>query len=130
MEMENALKEFIKHVGSNINNVKCATIMWSSCWSREVSLIANLFENHNTAQFDAFLKKLDFNYNAGYGGQELYGIIWYKDGTWSTRGEYDGSEWWEYHKCPPIEYHGIITPEPESDEFTHWDGDESDRISY
>jgi hypothetical protein len=24
------------------------------------------------------------------------------DGTWSERGEYDGSEWWNYQKCPDI----------------------------
>jgi hypothetical protein len=126
MAKENALKEFINHVGNNINNVKCATIMRTNCWTHECTHIVNLFENHNTEQFDSFLKKLDFEYDAGYGGQELFGIIWFKDGTWSTRGEYDGSEWWEYHKCPSIEYHGILTPEPESDEFTYWDGDITD----
>lgn len=126
MAKENALKEFINHVGNNINNVKCATIMRTNCWTHECTHIVNLFENHNTEQFDSFLKKLDFEYDAGYGGQELFGIIWFKDGTWSTRGEYDGSEWWEHHKCPTIEYHGILTPEPESDEFTYWDGDITD----
>ena len=39
---------------------------------------------------------------SGYGGQELFGTIWYEDGTWSDRGEYDGSEWWNYNKCPDI----------------------------
>ena len=38
----------------------------------------------------------DLIYSAGYGGQELYGFILFKDGTWLERGEYDGSEWWEY----------------------------------
>jgi len=51
---------------------------------------------------DIFLTNIDFEYDSGYGGQEVYGIIWYKDGTWSTRGEYDGSEWWEYHILPEI----------------------------
>ena len=46
------------------------------------------------------LPLLDFDYDNGYGGQELHGIIWYTDGTWSDRGEYDGSEWWEHHVCP------------------------------
>jgi len=41
-------------------------------------------------------------YDSGYGGQEVFGTIWYVDGTWSDRGEYDGSEWYEYHKCPDI----------------------------
>lgn len=51
---------------------------------------------------DAFLKDIDFEYNNGYGGQELYGTIWFEDGTYADRGEYDGSEWWEYHKTPEI----------------------------
>ena len=43
---------------------------------------------------------LDFDYDNGYGGQNLFGCIWYGDGTWSHREEYDGSEWWQYMKCP------------------------------
>lgn len=39
-------------------------------------------------------------YDNGYGGQELYGVITFTDGTWLSRGEYDGSEWWEYNKLP------------------------------
>ena len=46
------------------------------------------------------LPKLNFEYDAGYGGQELFGYIWYSDGTWSERGEYDGSEWWQHQCCP------------------------------
>jgi len=42
------------------------------------------------------LPLLDFEYDSGYGTQELDGYIWYADGTWSVRGEYDGSEWWEH----------------------------------
>jgi hypothetical protein len=51
---------------------------------------------------ELFLSNLEFEYDNGYGGQFLYGIIWYKDGTWSDRGEYDGSEWYEYHIVPEI----------------------------
>ena len=42
------------------------------------------------------LPLLDFEYDSGYGIQQLDGYIWYADGTWSVRGEYDGSEWWEH----------------------------------
>lgn len=38
--------------------------------------------------------------DSGYGAQELFGYIWYNDGTWSERAEYDGAEWWE-HKIAP-----------------------------
>jgi hypothetical protein len=38
------------------------------------------------------LPQLDFEYYS-YGGQYIHGNIWYTDGTWSERGEYDGLEW-------------------------------------
>lgn len=37
-------------------------------------------------------------YDDGYGGQEVAGdlVIVFSDGQKMWRGEYDGSEWWEY----------------------------------
>ena len=49
------------------------------------------------------LPQLDFEYDDGYGHQQLFGYVWYKDGTWSQRGEYDGSEWWEYMARPTLD---------------------------
>lgn len=34
------------------------------------------------------------DYNNGYGSQELFGVIAFKDGSWLERYEYDGSEKW------------------------------------
>lgn len=42
-------------------------------------------------------------FDSSYGSQELYGTIWYTDGTWSIRGEYDGSEWWEHVTKPEFD---------------------------
>ena len=40
-------------------------------------------------------------YDNGYGGAEVHLIyIIFKDKSWLQRGEYDGSEWWDYMKCP------------------------------
>jgi len=50
--------------------------------------------------FSSVITDLDFEYDNGYGGQEIYGYIWYSDGTWSERKEYDGSEEWAHKKCP------------------------------
>lgn len=50
----------------------------------------------------AIKKFLNVKYDNGYGGQELFGTIWYADGTWSSREEYDGSEWWRHNKCPKL----------------------------
>jgi len=57
---------------------------------------------HTDEELDQFIEKLDFNYDEGYGSQELEGTVWLKNGTWLTRGEYDGSEWWDLHSLPDI----------------------------
>ena len=43
------------------------------------------------------------NYDDDYGIQQLFGEIVFKDGSWLSRGEYDGSEWWRLNKCPSEE---------------------------
>lgn len=48
-----------------------------------------------------FLETLQsINYYSGYGIQELYGTIVFKDNSWLERGEYDGSEWWQRCQTP------------------------------
>lgn len=85
----NAKEELIQHIAD-----------------REVELVRIVFEtDYNTfdeieGSLDEVLAQLDFEYYSGFGGQELYGYIWYTDGTWSERGEYDGSEWWDHKKRP------------------------------
>lgn len=90
----NAKEEFLKHIGNK--QVLCVKI--SDCDNSKF----NLKVGYSAYDFDKFLDQLDYEYDNGFGGQELYGVIWYKDGTWSERGEYDGSEWWEYKSCPVI----------------------------
>ena len=94
----NAKDEFIKHTESRV--VKCARV----CLKDEEEII--LLENYSIVEYDEFLSKLNFEYYNGFGGQELFGTIWYRTtGEWSSRGEYDGSEWWEFCKCPPVPKH-------------------------
>lgn len=57
---------------------------------------------YSKEDYENFLKFLDREYNSGYGGQELYGIIFCEDNVWMERGEYDGSEWWEIHQYPNL----------------------------
>ena len=83
----NAKEELLKHIGD-----------------REVKYVVVFFRRNKSIQgtLDEVLPRLDFKYDSGYGSQELEGTIWYSDGTWSERGEYDGSEWWEHRECPPL----------------------------
>ena len=77
----------------------------------ELVIDAQLVRGFTKAEYDAFIKKLDVEYDDGYGGQELFGTIWLKDGSWMDRGEYDGSEWWNHQVVPeiPNELKRVIT---------------------
>jgi hypothetical protein len=104
--MKNALEELADHIKDIKNRtIKCATISndeASYIITKDLKPNINLKVNHTEEELQSFLSELNFSYDNGYGGQELFGIIWYTDGTWSERGEYDGSEWWEHHVCPKI----------------------------
>ncbi|EMI5828493.1 TPA: hypothetical protein ACH1LG_004738 [Salmonella enterica] len=55
----------------------------------------------HSCTWDEFQTIADFEYDSGYGGQEVVSDIEivFNDGQSMHRGEYDGSEWWEY-SCP------------------------------
>lgn len=97
--MSNAKLEFLKHIDGRA--VKCAKI-YGDEYSYGNVPTAILKVGHSQSEFEDFIGCLEFEYDSGYGGQELFGHIWYQDGTWSGRGEYDGSEWWEHNVCPTI----------------------------
>lgn len=58
--------------------------------------------NHTPIDLENFLKAIDIEYDNGFGGQTLFGVIWLTNEIWLTRGEYDGSEWWEGYKYPQL----------------------------
>ena len=50
---------------------------------------------------ELFLKLADVNYDSGYGGQEIaQDLLVVGEDWWLERGEYDGSEWWEFKTVP------------------------------
>ena len=100
MRKINAYDEFIQHVQECGKVIKCVDIT-TDPYLKTAEVIA-LRENYDLDALVKFLEELDFEYDRGYGDQELFGTIWYTDGTWSERGEYDGSEWWEYKQVPEI----------------------------
>ena len=91
------LKAFWAAIGQSRETIEFMVIFLEEGYDNN-KILVNSPEGHMTI---ADLQRLDIEYNSGFGGQELFGIIKFKDGTWATRGEYDGSEWWEYNK-PPI----------------------------
>ena len=100
--MSNAKKE-LEQLLQGKAKVKCAKITKGYQYDDEDQCPEYVLKiNHSEQDFNVFLKSLDFEYDSGYGGQELYGTVWLEDGTWCTRGEYDGSEWWEHNVLPAI----------------------------
>ena len=91
----NARQEFIDAV-KNYAKIKCAVIYTEKQDAKILKV------GYSAKEYDEFLDKLDFEYDSGYGGQNLFGHIWLEDNTWLSRGEYDGSEWWEYNAVPEI----------------------------
>lgn len=52
---------------------------------------------------EAFQLIANKTYYTGYGGQEVDGtLVIVGDDWWLERGEYDGSEWWEFKTRPTI----------------------------
>jgi len=107
IDMANAKKELLGMLERVGGVIKCATIRRGQhYWHDEETqnmLDKNLKEGYTPAEYEEFLDRLDFEYDSGYGGQELFGTVWLiEEGAWLERGEYDGSEWWEYRKCPQI----------------------------
>jgi len=99
--MRNAKSEFLNHI--NGFKVKCAVVEFFDLKVEpEHTVYAELGCAYTQEEYDRFLEEIDREYNDGYGSQELYGTIWYEDGTWSERGEYDGSEWWSHVFHPEI----------------------------
>lgn len=100
--MANCRKDFLDEVQGE--EVLCAIIYHGDPeWIEDAADTAALLKKgYSPEDFADFLNKIGYNYDSGFGGQEVFGTIWYRDGTWSERGEYDGSEWWVHKVCPDI----------------------------
>ena len=63
----------------------------------DIAFIGSEISGH-CCSWEQFEKLADFNYNDGFGSQKIATdlIIVFKDGSKMWRGEYDGSESWEY----------------------------------
>lgn len=68
----------------------------------DYDLVSN--EYNSISKHITSLDDLNFEYDSGYGIQELFGVVYCKDinnnPVWLTRGEYDGSEWWNVNTIP------------------------------
>lgn len=102
IKMINAKTEFLEHISGIINEesaikVKGAEIIHYQLYGEDVNIY--LYGDYTFQDYEDFLTKLDFEYDNGHGYQQIFGNVWYTDGTWSTREEYDGKEWWKHNHC-------------------------------
>ena len=76
----------------------------------QITFIGSRSGSHGCT-WEEFKSIANVEYNDGYGGQEVAVdlVIVFNDGSWLSRGEYDGSEWWDYNKTPrqPSQYKPI-----------------------
>ena len=102
--IKNAKEELLGIIDPN--EIKCAEVEYATC-DMDVTegSHAKLRENWTNEDMQLFLFDLDFEYDSGYGSQQVFGTIWMKDGTWFTRSEYDGSEWWFHNVLPDVPEH-------------------------
>ena len=66
----------------------------------EYSECTEIISSINGLNKDAINRLLCINYDDGYGGQELFGYVVFKNNSWLERYEYDGAESWHFKQCP------------------------------
>ena len=84
----------LRDIGKSLQDVAACRLSYES-FSDE--------RNMSIVGIDIPLSFLDFEYDNGFGSQHLYGTILFKDNTWLSREEYDGSEYWKYNIPPTVE---------------------------
>lgn len=98
--MTNAAMELLRIVNHTGSKIICAEISIQHSWEDSTSFF--LKKGYSQEDYERFINSLNFDYDAGFGGQNLFGTVWLEDGSWLARGEYDGSEWWNHLKLPEI----------------------------
>jgi hypothetical protein len=106
MDILEEIIEKLKDNGKTLDDIKCLTIR--RCEPTFVEEDGNIQEYQIPIDAPEELISSVLHdmsqcyYDSGYGGQELFGIIWLKGKDWLEREEYDGSEWWTYKTRPTI----------------------------
>jgi len=94
--MVNAGEEFLRHVKGRV--VKCV-----NCYTFYDKLELPL--KYTEEEWKLFLIKLDFEFDLDFFHSNYYGVIWYRDGTWSKRYYNNNCVEWEFIEPPTIPKH-------------------------
>lgn len=97
----NAKEELLEFLNDNCLQLIAASITYEPLYYDKF-LEFTLFNNFTFNEYEKFINGLNFEYDCGYGSQELYGTLWFSDASWAERYEYDGSERWVLRKLPKV----------------------------
>ena len=79
-------------------NLKDETIEVLTEHDKKITDIAWIGSNDGYIPISEFFIKANVRYDSGFGGQEVADdLVIVGNDFYMTRGEYDGSEWWDYH---------------------------------
>jgi len=95
MLVKQEIEEFLKVRGLKLYAAQLSLKNEVGTTSRTFLMLVGDSQEDFLAKIPAYLE-----YDSSYGMQMLYGTIWFTDGTWAEREEYDGSEWWVHRARP------------------------------
>lgn len=96
----NIKRQLLSHV-EDMYNVKAVQLKLERHTTHLKSVqLFHLPEGYHEGQLESFLRDIDTSYDNEYGNQMLYGFIWWKDGSWSSRYNYEGKEKWVHNVVP------------------------------
>lgn len=82
-------------------NLRTETLRVLEEHNKTVEDIKFICSNDKNIPINIFFIKADREYDDGYGGAEVdQSLMIVGDNWWLERGEYDGSEWWEFKIIP------------------------------
>jgi hypothetical protein len=98
--MQNLLKETLEMLAENGKSP--ADVRWVG--HRDFGYLTQIRptpEKMPYGSWEEFVEFADFDYDNGYGGAQVSTrLVIVGDDWWLERGEYDGSEWWEFKTLP------------------------------
>lgn len=82
-------------------NLKKETLKILERYGKTPKEVSYVTDGQKYISFDEFLAAADFNYDNGYGGNEIsLSLKVVGHDFWLERSEYDGSEWWSFKSTP------------------------------
>ena len=110
MKLQNLLKETIEILQHN--NKTPDDVVWVGTRDGEIATLWSTFS----------MWAVTFDYDSGFGGARVnQSLTVVGDDWWLERGEYDGSEWWEFKTLPKLQDDPPMLEEKHLKESWNWE---------